>query len=230
MAKKIGILGGMTPESTTTYYETIIHKYEEKSGDYNFPEIIIYSVSFQQFVDWMHQDKWDNVRSALAEGLNSLAKAGADFAVIATNTMHLLFDDLQKESDIPLLSIVDAAAASISKKKLDKVILLGTKFTMSRQFYQEGLNRHQISTIVPNTEEQDIIHKIIFDELGRGIIKDESRKKYLDIIQRLHQKGGQGVILGCTEIPLLIKNSDCDLPLFDTAAIHAEKALEFALL
>lgn len=229
MAKTIGIVGGMTPESTTSYYEYITRTYQKRFGDYSFPEIVIYSVSFQQYEDWMNDGHWDLIAGGLIRAVRSLAKAGADFAVIATNTMHKVFDKIQEKSSVPLISIIDATAEDILKRGMETVGLLGTIFTMREAFYKNGLKKYGIRTLVPDDHEQKIVNEIIFRELGKGEIKKGSKQKYIDIVHRLHAQGAEGVILGCTEIPLLISEKDCGVPLFDTALIHAEKALQYSL-
>ena len=229
MHKKIGILGGLTPESTVTYYQHIVRRYQELFGDHGYPEIIIYSVSFQRFMDWMREENWDEIKEALACGLQSLDSAGADFAVIATNTMHIVFDELREKSPIPLISIIDATAEAIKKEGVDTVGLLGTRFTMEKPFYKEGLARHGIESLVPDKAYIDYINKMVFEELSRGLIRSESRNKFLRIIEGLMGRGAQGIVLGCTEIPLLVTPQHTSVKLFDTATIHANKALEFAI-
>ena len=229
MSKTIGILGGMTPESTVSYYQHITRSYIERFGDFGFPETIIYSVSFQEYEDWMISGNWDSIAEGLSRGIASLKRGGADFAVIATNTMHKVFPQLKENSPIPLISIIDATAEAIRERNMKTVGLLGTSFTMSEPFYLEGLAAYGITAIVPDKEGQKTINDIIFYELGKGILTDESRQKYVNIVYKLHEEGAEGVILGCTEIPLLIKEEDCGVPLFDTAVIHAEKALKYAL-
>jgi aspartate racemase len=229
MAQTIGILGGMTPESTTVYYEHITRTYIKRYGDYGFPRIIIYSVSFQQYEDWMVAGQWDKIAGGLTEAVQSVAKAGADFAVIATNTMHIVFPQIEKNSPIPLLSIIGATAEAIRERNMKTVGLLGTRFTMTEPFYKEGLEKHGIKTIVPGKQDRKTVDDIIFHELGKGEIRDESRQKYVDIVKRTHDAGAEGIILGCTEIPLLINEEDCGVPLFNTTVIHAEKALAYAL-
>lgn len=229
MAKKIGILGGMTPESTVTYYERITRSYQKQFGDYGFPEVVIYSVSFQQYEDWMMQGNWKEITSHLIEGVSALHRAGTDFAVLATNTMHNVFPQIEEASPIPLISIIDATAEAIIARGMKTVGLLGTIFTMTLPFYSEGLDRHGIRTIVPSDTDMNTVNRIIFEELGKGVLKSDSRTQYVEIIHRLHRKGAEGVILGCTEIPLLVKDADCEIPLFDTTVIHADKALMFAL-
>lgn len=229
MYKRIGILGGLTPESTVTYYQHIFRRYEELYGDLSYPEMVIYDVSFQRFEDWMSKEDWESIEEALLDGLKRLAAAGSDFAVIATNTMHILFEKLQARSSIPLISIVDATAEAINGEGLKVVGLLGTRFTMEKPFYIEGLKKHGIDTIVPNKEERDYINKVVFGELSRGILLTESRNGYLEIINSLVERGAQGIVLGCTEIPILVTQEYTDVKLFDTAVIHAEKALRFAI-
>jgi len=227
--KKIGILGGLSPESTVIYYLRIVRKYQKLFGDHSYPEIIIYSVSFQKFVDWMAKDRWNEITEELIRDIRNLAAAGADFALIATNTMHLVFDKVEEASPIPLISIVDATAKSIRKEKINAVGLLGTVFTMERDFYREGLAKYGIETLVPKKEDRDYINKVIFEELCRGLIRDESRNNFKRIIEELTEKGAEGIVLGCTEIPLLIGEKDVSTRIFDTAKIHADKALEFAV-
>ena len=229
MHKTIGIVGGMTPESTTLYYEHITRTYQDRYGNYGFPRIVINSMSFQQFLNWMNGEDWPNITAALTNAVQELVRAGADLAVIATNTMHNVFTQVQNEASIPMISIIDATAEAVQKQKIDTIGLLGTRFTMEKSFYKEGLAKYNIKTLVPNTTDQEVVHRIIFDELGKGLLTDLSKSLYLDVIEKLKTKGSQGIILGCTEIPLLIKADDCSLPLFDTALIHAEAALNAAL-
>ncbi len=227
--KTIGILGGMTPESTTAYYTTIIREYENRKGDYGFPPIVIYSVSFQPILDLMNAGKWEKIADLLTKTIKALAASGADFVIIATNTIHIILDELRKASPIPIVSIIETTAEAIRKRGLTSVGLLGTKFTMSEPFYRDGLNSFGIHGITPNTSQQEFVNEVIFTELGKGIIKETSREGYLDIIGDLTRQGAEGIVMGCTEIPLLIKQEDCDTPLFDTAELHAEAALDYAL-
>jgi aspartate racemase len=229
MYKRIGILGGMTPESTVTYYQHIFRRYEEVHGDLGYPETVIYDVSFQRFEDWMGEEDWGSIEEALLDGLKRLAAAGADFAVIATNTMHILFEKLEARSPIPLISIVDATAEAIKEEGFEVVGLLGTQFTMEKPFYREGLKKHGIDTLVPDEGERIYINRVVFEELSRGQLLPDSRNRYLEIVDGLVQEGAQGVVLGCTEIPLLVTPEHTDVTLFDTAVIHAEKALQYAI-
>lgn len=227
--KKIGILGGLSPESTIIYYRHIIRTYYKRFNDYNYPEIIIYSVNFQSYTDWAGKDKLDMIIENMTNSLNALERAGADFGIISANTPHIVFNDVSKKTELPLINIIDATAEEIKKVKFKTVGLLGTIFTMSRDFYKKGLLKYGIETIVPNENDQKYVSKVIYEELSKGEIKSESKKGFIEIIGKLNDEGAEGVILGCTEIPLLVNQNDCDIKLFDTTIIHAEKALNFAI-
>ena len=229
MHKRIGILGGMSPESTIEYYQYITRTYTERYGDYAYPEVLLYSVSFQSYVDWPEQDRWDLVAQGLGQAGRSLEAAGADFLVIATNTMHLVVDQVRASVGIPVLSLLDVVGEAILSKGMGTVGLLGTRFTMERGFYQDALTGRGIRVLVPDDAERAYVNRVIYHELVAGQILDESRAGYVDIIAGLARRGAEGVILGCTEIPLLVREGDVDLPLFDTTVLHAEAALEYAL-
>jgi aspartate racemase len=229
MRKKIGILGGMSPESTIAYYQHITRTYTERFGDYGYPEIIIYSVSFQPYVDWPRQERWDLVAQGLGEAARRLEVAGADFIVMATNTMHLVFDQVQACVQVPMLSLLDAVAEAILARGMKKVGLLGTQFTMEKTFYQDALSRRGITVLVPDNKDRQYVNAVIYDELVAGQIRSESRAGFIGITRGLAERGAQGVILGCTEIPLLLTETDAAMPIFDTTAIHAEAALRYAL-
>jgi aspartate racemase len=229
MHKRIGILGGMSPESTVEYYQHITRTYTERFGDYGYPEVIIYSVSFQPYVDWPNQDRWDLVAQGLSEAAQKLEAAGADLIVIATNTMHLVFDQVQASVTVPMLSLLDAVSDAILAQEIETVGLLGTRFTMERTFYQDALVSRGITVLVPNAQDREYVNAVIYDELVAGQIRDESRAGYVAIIRRLAEQGAEGIILGCTEIPLLISEENAGMPLFDTTVIHAEAALNYAL-
>ena len=227
--KKIGILGGMSPESTALYYEHITRTYTAQFGDYGYPEILIYSVSFQHFVEWQRTGRWNEAAEEMAMALERLRLAGADFGLIATNTMHYVFDQVQQAVGMPLVSIVDATVEAILAAGLRTVGLLGTTFTMRERFFLGGLERAGIAALVPEACDQVRAHNIIFQELCHGDVRPESQRFYLDEVERLRRRGAEGIILGCTEIPLLLKPEQCDLPLFNTALLHADKALRLAL-
>ena len=229
MHKKIGILGGLSPESTVIYYKRIVRRYQQMFGDHSYPEVIIYSVSFQRFIDRMAEEKWDEIMEEMVNAILSLSAAGADFAVIATNTMHIIFDKVQKKSPIPLISIIEATAEAIKKEGMDTVGLLGTRFTMEKEFYKKELANYGVKTLIPEKENRIYIDKVVFENLCGGIIKPDSRKKFLRIIRDLVQRGAQGIVLGCTEIPLLINQQHTSVKLFDTATIHADNALKLAI-
>ena len=229
MHKRIGILGGMSPESTVAYYEYITRTYTERFGDYGYPEVLIYSVSFQAYVDWPNQDRWDLVADGLSQAAQKLVAAGADVILIATNTMHLVFDEVQARVEVPVLSLLEATAEAIQGRGLSTVGLLGTRFTMEKSFYQDALARHGISTLVPDAGDRAYVNRVIYDELVAGQIRDESRAGYLAIIRKLAEQGAQGIVLGCTEIPLLVDEASAGIPLFDTTQIHAEAALNYAI-
>ncbi|MFQ6053675.1 MAG: aspartate/glutamate racemase family protein, partial [Candidatus Bathyarchaeia archaeon] len=190
---------------------------------------VIYSVSFQKFEEWMIEEDWRSIEAALLSCLESLSAAGADFAVIATNTMHIVFDELREQSPIPLISIIETTAEAVEREGMSRVGLLGTRFTMEKPFYREGLERHGIEVLVPEKADRDYINRVVFEELSRGILRPESRRGFLEIIEELMRGGAQGIVLGCTEIPLLVTPEHTSVKLFDTATLHAEKALEYAI-
>lgn len=227
--RRIGILGGLSPESTITYYEHITRTYTSRFGNYGYPEILIYSVSFQEYMDWQYTGNWEAAAQAMSEALNRLHVAGADFGLIATNTMHMVFDRVQLVTELPLLSIVDATAEAIGVSGIGTVGLLGTAFTMREKFFRDGLAGRGIECLVPAEEDQAGLNQIIYGELCRGELREESRRVFQSAIARLEAAGARGIVLGCTEIPLLIRPEDCSLPLFNTTTIHAEKALDFAM-
>jgi aspartate racemase len=224
MHKKIGIIGGLSPESTVSYYLHITRTYVEKFGDDGYPEIIIYSVNLENYHSWRNADRWDLIAEDLTRAAESLRTAGSDFGLIATNTMHKVFDEVQSGTSLPLINLIEVTAATVKQKKLTTVGLLGTSYTMSEQFYKSGLEKNGISVLVPSTEDQAVIHKIIMEELVRGKLLEKSKQLYLEIINKLKSRGAEGIILGCTEIPLLISQNDCDIPLIDTAKVHADAA------
>jgi aspartate racemase len=225
MSKKIGIIGGLSPESTVTYYLHITRRYVEIHGDYGYPEILIYSVNLENYHLWRNQNRWDLITDDLVKAGRVLEAGGAEIGCIATNTMHKVFDEVQAQLKMPLVHILDAVIPEIQAKSIHTVGLLGTRFTMSERFYADRLRRNGVEVLVPDSEDQELIHRVIEDELVRGVLRDESRVKYQQIIARLAARGAEGIVLGCTEIPLLIKAEDSPVPVFDTAVIHAEAML-----
>jgi len=222
--KKIGILGGLGPESTISFYLHIIHKYEEEYKNFAYPEIIIYSLNFQRFINAGYEIP-DEVKTAIGK----LHHAGADFAVAACNSVHIVYDKIKDDLPIPWISIIDVTGEEIKKAGIQKVGLLGTVFTMSKGFYKKGLAGMGIETIIPETEEMETVNNIIYRELVKNEVKKESRLKVLKIIENLASKGAEGIVLGCTELPFLIKQSDAAVKVFDTTAIHAQRTLKIAL-
>jgi len=229
MHKTIGILGGMSPESTVAYYEYITRTYTERFCDYGYPEILIYSVSFQPYVDWPREGRWDLVAEGLSRAAHALEVAGADVIIIATNTMHIVFDEVEASVSVPMLSLLDVVGEAIRERKIDRVGLLGTAFTMEKPFYQQGLAEKGIMVLVPDPADRKLVNTIIYEELVAGEIHDASRGAFVRIINGLVEQGAEGVVLGCTEIPLLVCQEDVSVPLFDTTEIHAEAALEYAV-
>ena len=226
---RIGILGGVSAESTASYYLTITREYIRRFGDAGYPEILIYSVSFAEYAQLQHAGCWDELAARMGDAFKILARAGADFGLIAANTLHIVFEVVQARSPIPLLSIVDATARAVAEAGLTHVGLLGTRITMEKAFFRHGLARFGIAALVPPPGERELVHRVIYEELVHGRVRENSRRELLKVIEGLAQRGAQGVILGCTELPLLIKPEDTPVPVFDTARIHALAALEESL-
>ena len=227
--KTIGLIGGTTWVSTIEYYRIINETIKEKLGGAHSAHLILYSVDFDDFII-KREGKWDEIAYSFIDIAKKLEQSGADFLVICANTLHKIADEIQDSIHIPILHIVDVTAERILKKGLNKVGLIGTKYTMEENFYKQRLKqKFNIETIVPETKEREIIHKIIFNELTYEIIKQSSKDKYIKIINDLISRGAQGIILGCTEIPMLIKDNDIDTIIFDTTSIHAKSAVDYAL-
>jgi len=228
--KKIGLLGGMSWESTVTYYTLINQGIREALGGLHSAEIILYSVEFNAVEQLQHQGDWNAAGTMLSEAAKKIEACGADILLICTNTMHKVAPAVEQEISIPLLHIADATAEVIHKQKIDCVGLLGTGFTMEDDFYKGRLReKHGIEVCVPEKQDRELVHRVIYDELCRGIINRASRDEFVKIIASLSNKGAQAVILGCTEIALLIRQEHTPVPLLDTTAIHAAGAVDFAL-
>jgi aspartate racemase len=226
----IGLIGGMSFESTLEYYRIINETVRLKLGKIHSAKCLMYSVDFEKIEILQHENKWDELTEIMVDIAKKLKNAGADFIVICTNTMHKMAEEIEEKAQIKVLHIAEAAGKEILKRKMKKVGLLGTSFTMEQDFYKKVLkDKFNIDVIIPNKEERGIIHKVIYDELCNGIIKEESKDKYIKIINNLVSKGAEGIVLGCTEIPLLIKQEDVDISIFDTTTIHSISAAEFAL-
>lgn len=228
--KRLGILGGLSAESTVSYYQIIVHEYVKKYGDLYYPEIVIFNANFGQFLDWEETNRWDLVTNKIVEIFHVLATAGAEIGLIATNTLHRVFDEVAERSPIPLISIVDETAKAIKKSGIFRVGLLGTRFTMEADFFQKRFDRFGINTLVPQAPgERMEVHRIIKERLVRGIVDPQDRMTILRITKTLLEKGAQGIVLACTELPLLVRPKDVSVPVFDTTRIHALAALEAAV-
>jgi aspartate racemase len=228
--KTIGLIGGMSWESSLEYYRIINEWTKTKLGGFHSAESLMYSVDFAEIEILQHQGKWPETAQILSQAAKSLEAGGADFIVLCTNTMHKVAPEIESAVRIPLLHIADATARSISARSLKKVGLLGTRFTMEEDFYKGRLTqKHGLEVLVPAPPDRETIHRVIYEELVVGRIDPSSRQQFVKIIERLAEAGAQAVILGCTEIGLLVKDKDSPIPLFDTTRIHAEAAVEMAL-
>ena len=227
--KTIGLIGGMSWESTVTYYKIINEVIKEKLGGLHSAKCVLYSVDFQEIEECQANGNWEKSGEILGEAAYNLEKAGADFIVICTNTMHKVVDQIKEKISIPILHIAEMTAEKILEKGLKNIALLGTKYTMEQDFYKSKLIEKGINVIIPDKNDIEIINEVIYDELCLGTINSDSKKKFLEIVDKLRNKGAEGIILGCTEIGLLIKNEDTDVPLFDTAIIHAEQAAMYSI-
>ncbi|MCL7945419.1 aspartate/glutamate racemase family protein [Marinobacter sp. ATCH36] len=224
--KTIGLLGGMSWESTQTYYRLINEGVKTRLGGLHSAKLVLYSVDFAEIEALQHQGDWSATARILSEAALALQKAGADFLVIGTNTMHKVAPEIEKAIGIPLLHIADATSKALAQDGIERVGLLGTRFTMEQTFYSNRLEEAGIQVITPNQAERDEVHRIIYEELCRGEINPASREAYLEIVNSLSKRGAQAVILGCTEIGLLIQQTDTNVPLYDTTEIHAKAAVE----
>ena len=228
--KTIGLIGGMSWESSLVYYKLINKKVKEILGGFHSSKSVMVSVDFDEIQKLQHQGDWDTLDAIMVKSSKQLEIAGADIIILCTNTMHLCSTKIIENTSIPFLHIAKATGEEIIKREIKKVALLGTKFTMEKDFYKNILiEDFGIAVIIPLQEERNKIHDIIYNELVHGQINSSSREIYKEIINNLKKRGAEGVILGCTEIPLLISESDVSIPIFDTTKIHAEKAVEWAL-
>ena len=227
--KTIGIIGGMSPESTVLYYQIINRETNRRLGGNRSAKILLDSVDFEEIVRLQKSGDWAAAGNVLAQSARKLEAGGADFLLLATNTMHKVAPAIEQAAGIPLLHVVDATAAAIKRQGLSAVGLLGTRFTMSDGFYTERMGSQGVQTIAPSAAEQDEIHRIIFDELCLNRIRPESARYFYNVIGRLKNEGAQGVILGCTEICLIANEESSPLPVFDSTAIHTLSAVDAAL-
>lgn len=222
--KTIGLIGGMSWESTVTYYQVINETVKKELGGLHSAKCILYSVDFDEIEKYQSAGEWNKSAEVLAQAASALERAGADFIVICTNTMHKVAPEISRKITVPLLHIADMTAIELKKSNIKKVGLLGTKYTMQQAFYKNVLQANGIEVIVPDDAGIEVVNSVIYDELCIGKISAQSKAAYLRIISELSNKGAQGIILGCTEIDLLVKQSDTTVPLFDTALIHAQNA------
>ena len=227
--KMIGLIGGMSWESTALYYRIINEQVKQQLGGLHSARSLMYSVDFHEIEKLQAAGEWQKAGEILAEAALSLEKGGADFIVLCTNTMHKVAQQITDAVSIPLLNIADATAQRIRQAGVKKVGLLATAFTMEQEFYKGRLNQSEIDVLVPDAAGRKVVHDIIYQELCLGVIRDESRAQYRKIIAELVEQGAEAIILGCTEITLLVKAEDASVPLFDTTLIHAEDAVKLAL-
>ncbi len=228
--KKIGIIGGLSAESTIEYYKILLNEYNKRKGGVSSPLLIIDSLDLEEVVKLMSNDDWDGVFEVILESAKTLEKAGAEVLVIATNTIHKVFDKVQEKINTPMISILDVTAKAAKSRNLKKIGLLGTIFTMQSDFFHKAFQRYNLEIIVPDQEDQKFVNEVIFNELTFHILTEQSKQGYVEVIKKLQKRGAEGVILGCTEIPLLIKEEDSPIPVFDTTTLHAMAVLEFALI
>ena len=222
--KTIGMIGGMSWESTVTYYQIINETVGKELGGLHSAKILLYSVDFDEIERYQADGEWEKAGEVLTEAAVSLEKAGADYLVICTNTMHKVAPQIQTHIRIPIIHIAEATADVLKDSQIRKVALLGTKYTMTQEFYKKKLTDAGIEVLIPEQQDIEIVNDVIFKELCRGVVSENSKQRYLAIIDKLAAQGAQGVILGCTEIGMLIGREDTQLPVFDTTWIHATKA------
>lgn len=228
--KTIGLIGGMSWESSIEYYRIINQEVRHKLGGLHSAKSVMVSVDFAEIETFQHQGEWERAAAILIAAAQNVEKGGADFVLICTNTMHKLAEEVQKHIQIPLFHIADATAQRIQSQNLEKVGLLGTKFTMEEGFYKDRLTeQYGLQVIIPTQAEREVVHRIIYEELCLGQIIEASQEEYIRIMNHMVERGAEGVILGCTEISLLVGQADSKVPLFDTTLIHAVAAVEYAL-
>ncbi len=227
--KILGLVGGTSWVSTVDYYRLINEGINKELGGLEFAECMIYSMNYGDIKRNNDADDWDANLKLISNAAINLERSGARAIVLCANTMHLIADELQPMIGIPVIHIATATAEAIANQGLKKVALLGTRFTMERDFFRDKLAERNIEVLIPVDEDRGFIHYTIFEELGRGLFKPETKQRYIDIINKLVEQGAEGIILGCTEIPMLLNSNDVDIPLFDTTAIHSKAAVEFAL-
>ena len=229
MHKKIGFVGGLSPQSTIDYYTYLVKSYYDKFGDEYYPEIVIYSVSFQKYAEWSQAGRWDKIAEGLIEAVDYLTAANVEIGFLSANTVHRVFNEVQAGVGLNLISIIEEVGNKLLEEGVSKVGLLGTKFTMTDpKIYFDKFQEKGIEVLVPEGEAIEILNRIIYEELAQGIVKPESKAEFLAEIAKLSARGAQGVIMGCTEIPLIVKQDEIEVRLYDSLKIHADKVLEYA--
>jgi len=230
MMKTMGMIGGMSWESSLEYYRIVNETVKKSLGGFHSAKCILYSVDFEEVEKLQHKGDWDALTGLMLDSAQRLEQAGADFVIICTNTMHKMADEVQSAINVPVLHIVDVTAEAIKRNGQTRVGLLGTKFTMEQKFYKGRLkDKHGLDVLIPSSEERQMVHDILYSELCLGEIKEQSRGEFKRVIHNLVDRGAQGVILGCTEIPLIVSQDDYDIPVYDTTQLHAQAAVDFAL-
>ena len=228
--KLLGLIGGMSWENTIDYYKVINQMVNERLGSWNSAELLLYSFNFEEILPLQNQNEWGKITEIVSEISIKLENAGCAAVVICSNTMHKVADQVQEKISIPLINVVDETAKKIKVENIQDVGLLGTKFTMESGFYTQKLkNIYNINPILPVSKDRNYIHEAIYNQFAKGIFNDKTKKKFLKIIKSLAERGSEGIILGCTELPILIKQEDVKIPLFDTLKIHLRSAIEFCL-
>ena len=227
--RKIGLLGGMSWESTALYYRLLNEEVRDRLGGFHSARLVLASVDFAEVEAMQASGDWAAAGELLAAEARNLEAAGAECVVLCTNTMHKVSDAIEAAVDVPLLHLADVTADAVRAAGLDRVALLGTRFTMEQPFYADRLRSHGIDVLVPEGDDLTLVHDVIYDELVLGVVRDESRAAYVDVVRRLVERGAGGVVLGCTEIELLIGPGDVAVPVFATTALHAKAAVDFSL-
>lgn len=225
----LGLIGGFSWVSTVEYYKLINQGVNDKLGGLEFPQCVIYSFNYAEIKKYSNTDNWEMTFQLILKACNDLKSCGITGIVLCANTMHLIADRLEQETGLPVIHIATATATEIEKAGLKKVGLLGTKFTMELDFFKSKLLAKGIEVIIPNEDDREFLHQTIYDELGKGIFSEQTKQRYLNIISDLMNDGAEGIVLGCTEIPLIIQQSDVPVPIFDTTLLHSRAAIEFAL-
>jgi len=227
--RTLGLIGGMSWESTVEYYRKINELVNKKLGGWNSAKLLLYSLNFEQIVKFQKEFKWSELTKILVDAAVKLEKCGAEAILICTNTMHKVAPDVKREINVPIIDIVEVTAKKIRNSGLKRVGLLGTKFTMEDGFYHYRLKKYGIDTLTPDSVDREIVNDIIYEELCKGIRSEKSKRTILRVIEKLKQKGAGGIVLGCTELPLLVNEGDSDITIFDTTKIHCEEAVKFIL-